>query len=94
MRTQEQKEADEALTAAIEQVLLAYGYPPEGVLANYVVLLERKGWNDDSDPYTGNYLINRDESTASLSQILGMLEYESVRVRKSIWVDDDDASGP
>lgn len=47
MRTPEQKQADEELTAAIEKVMAAYEMPLEGVLSGYVVFTAHQGFEDD-----------------------------------------------
>lgn len=90
-RTSEQKQADEALTAAIEQVMAAYNEIVKGVLSSYIVIAQRKFWNDDGDPLTQTYYIPcEDGASVSASDGLGMVEYIGVRLRKQIWVEDDE----
>lgn len=84
-RTPEQVAADDALTAAIEQVWFAY-YPETGpgILMEYVVLARRRTFDEhDGEPLTAHASMPRD-GEVPLDLLLGMTEYASTRLRKRI----------
>jgi hypothetical protein len=84
-RTQEQIDADDALTAAIEQCWFAY-YPDTepGVLMEYVISARRRSYDEtDGEPLTANALMPRD-GNVPLDTLLGLLDYGATRIRKRI----------
>lgn len=83
-RTPEQIAADDALTAAIEQVWAAY-YPDSepGVLLEYVVAARRRSFDDEGDPLTANAIMPRD-GDVPVDLMLGLTEYVTTRLRKRI----------
>lgn len=83
-RTPEQIAADDALTAAIEQVWAAY-YPDSepGLLCEYVVLARRRSFDDDGQTLTAHASMPRD-GDVPIDLLLGMTEYASTRLRKTI----------
>lgn len=84
-RTDEQKAADEALTAAIEGVALAYGGDAREhpLLTDYVVICVQRGWADDGEPITAVGMFPRDGDVPIHTQ-LGLVEYMAARMRKRI----------
>lgn len=88
-RTPEQVAADDALTAAIEQVLAAYSDSERAwVLSEYVVITAQHRFDDDGDGITAIGCINRD-SDVPLHRMLGLTEYAATRIRKRIADDGD-----
>ena len=83
-RTPEQIAADDALTAAIEQVWTAY-YPDDdkGILLEYVVLARSRQFDDDGDALTSHAMMPRD-GDVPIDLLLGMTEHTSTRLRKRI----------
>ncbi|MEU0081380.1 hypothetical protein ABZY58_26060 [Micromonospora tulbaghiae] len=88
-RTPEQVAADEALTAAIEQALLAYGDSQAYVLTEYVVVTSQQRFDEEGNSITAIGFINRD-GDVPYHRILGLLEYAATRTRKHIATDEDD----
>jgi hypothetical protein len=78
MRTPEQVTADDALTAAIEGVLVAYGWDQTRLLTDYVVCTVRQSWGSDGDQQTEYAYLVRDEALPDY-RIVGLLE--SIRDR-------------
>lgn len=78
-RTDEQKAADEALTAAIERVRAAYlnGAPAGEVLTDYAVVQAWQGWDSDGDPYTITALHPRDGDGVPGYRIIGLLREQT-----------------
>jgi hypothetical protein len=75
-RSDEQKAADEALTAAIQQVRTAY-YPDEGdpgILTDYYVMSAWQGWSEEGEGFTSMMSTPRD-GDLPLYRILGLLDY-------------------
>jgi hypothetical protein len=89
-RTPEQVEADDALTAAIEQVIRVY-YAGEDayVLSEYVVITCQQRYDDDGDGITAIGTMYRDGDVPP-HRALGLLEYARARLKKTI-CDDGDA---
>lgn len=84
-RNPEQIAADAALTDAIERAWFAY-YPDTepGILMEYVVLGRRRSFDeDDGEPLTANAIMPRD-GDVPLELMLGMVEFASTRLRKTI----------
>lgn len=88
-RTPEQVAADQALTAAIEQALQAYGDEQAYVLTEYVVITSQQRFAEDGYGVTAVGLISRD-SDVPLHRMLGLVEYASTRLRRSAASDYDD----
>ncbi|AYF29302.1 hypothetical protein CSH63_17890 [Micromonospora tulbaghiae] len=88
-RTPEQVAADDALTAAIEQVLQAYGDDQAYILTEYVVVTSQQRFDEDGDGITAIGCINRD-SDVPYHRVLGLLEFAATRTRKDIATDDDE----
>jgi hypothetical protein len=82
-RTPEQKAADDALTAAIDAAVEAYGYR-EDVMMNtsYIVLVEQRGWDDDADSLTGVVRLYKDGDMSWIS-ILGLLRAASLAAERT-----------
>ncbi|MEU4570847.1 hypothetical protein [Micromonospora sp. NPDC023956] len=87
-RTPEQIAADDALTAAIEQALAAYGDGVPSVLSEYVVITAQHRFDDDGDSLTAIGCFSRD-SDVPLHRMLGLVEYASTRLRKRAAEDDE-----
>lgn len=90
-RTPEQKAADEALTAAVDAAMLAYGYvEPGSVPVHYMVLVEQRifGKNDDS-PATGLVTLYKDGVMPWVS-ILGLLRAATLRTEHTYAEGDPD----
>lgn len=86
-RTAEQRKADAALTAAIDQVRAAYyGEPEASVLMEYVVVASRQSYADDGEPESEIALMPRD-GNQPLHRLLGLIGYADVRYRKMIGED-------
>ncbi|SBT64235.1 hypothetical protein GA0070622_1205 [Micromonospora sediminicola] len=89
-RTPEQVAADEALTAAIEQALLAYGPGDQAyILTEYVVVTSQQRFDEEGNGITAVGCINRD-SDVPFHRILGLLEYAGTRTRRRIATDDEE----
>lgn len=89
-RTDEQREADDALRAAIERVAAAYEDAASGwVVTEYVTIYSQQGWDADGDQCTavGTAV---DGGTTPIHRLLGLCEYASTRYRKLIATDDYD----
>jgi hypothetical protein len=90
VRTAEQRDADEALTAAIEQVLRAYGEGAwNGVLTEYIVITSQQNFDDDGEGLTAVGSIFRD-GEVPLHRALGLAEYAAARYRKRITTDTEE----
>ncbi|SBT63940.1 hypothetical protein GA0070622_0908 [Micromonospora sediminicola] len=89
-RTPEQVAADQALTAAIEQVLLAYADDGQAwVLTEYVVISAQQRFDDHGHGVTAVGCFNRDDAVP-VHRILGLVEYAATRTRKTIATLDED----
>jgi hypothetical protein len=82
-RTPEQVAADEALTAAIEQALAAYGDGVPSVLSEYVVVTSQHRFDDEGDGLTAVGCLYRDGDVPT-HRALGLIEYAATRMRKEI----------
>lgn len=83
-RTPEQAAADDALTKAIADNIVAY-HGDHGMLGDYVVLWASTALDDDGI-VTPAGLIPRDDSLPLHVQ-LGLLRYGEVRLEKRVWGD-------
>lgn len=81
-RTDEQRAADAALTAAVERVLQAYD-DDAWVLTEYVVITSQHRYDDDGDACTAVGVLMRDDDVP-LHRALGLVEYASVRLRRRV----------
>lgn len=88
-RTPEQVAADQALTAAIEQALQAYGDEQAYVLTEYVVIASQQRFDGHGNGITAVGLISRD-CDVPLHRMIGLIEYASTRLRTSAARDDED----
>lgn len=86
-RTPEQRVADEALTAAIEQTLRAYNGDEPWILTEYVVVTSQHTINDDGEPLTAIGCLHRD-GDIPLHRALGLVEYAATRYRKRATEDE------
>jgi len=87
-RTAGQKAADEALTAAIEQVRAAY-YPGDigqSALADYLVVWSEMHFTDDGDRAVAVGIHARDSDLPPHQQ-LGLVAYADTRIRDTINAD-------
>ncbi|OZF25348.1 hypothetical protein CH296_27830 [Rhodococcus sp. 14-2496-1d] len=87
-RSEEQRDADDALTAAIERVWFAY-YPDTepGILMEYVVNARRRTFDeDDGSPLTSNATMPRD-GNVPLDTLLGLQMYGALRTQAQIQQD-------
>jgi hypothetical protein len=82
-RTPEQVAADDALTAAVEACLAAYGGNPTYVLMEYIVVATSTGWDDDGEQRTAVGVCHRD-GDVPLHRCLGLAEYAATRYRATI----------
>ncbi|HEX6682965.1 MAG TPA: hypothetical protein VF062_09235 [Candidatus Limnocylindrales bacterium] len=83
-RTPEQKAADEALTAAVEQALTAYGSEEQSyVLTEYVVLTAQTRYDEDGDAVTAVGIVYRDGDVPH-HRALGLIDYAATRLRAAI----------
>ena len=88
--TPEQREADAALTAAIEQTLTAYADDGQAwILTEYVVLTAQTRYDDEGDPTTAVGTLFRD-GDVPYHRALGLLDYAATRMRAAITEDGDD----
>lgn len=87
-RTEEQREADDALTDAINRVLVAYhDYDSETpLLTEYLVIATQRGFADDGTGITSTASIPRDNNVP-LHVLLGLTEYAATCYRKRIGED-------
>lgn len=89
-RTQEQKDADDALTEAILACSRAYYQPPESwVMSEYVVVACHQGYTDDGRDQTAIDTIIRDNNVPA-HRVMGLLEAASTRLRANYVAGDDD----
>jgi hypothetical protein len=79
VRTTEQIEADELLTAAIERLTRAYGYHPDGeVNGNWVVVVEQQVLDEESESgIEHSYALLMRGGKLSTMAVVGMLETAS-----------------
>ncbi|MFE5290352.1 hypothetical protein ACFRAQ_35835 [Nocardia sp. NPDC056611] len=90
-RTPEQVEADNVLTAAIEQAMRAHfddGDDP-GLLMDYTVIAARGGIDDDGDRWSSTVTLTRDNNVPSHIQI-GLLDTRLSFLRATLRPADDD----
>jgi hypothetical protein len=83
-RTPEQIAADEALTAAIEQVWRAYDDDPDpGLLLDYTVIAARRGVHDDGETWSSVGAFTRDDNVPTFVQ-MGLLQHRLTRLKQSL----------
>ncbi len=93
-RTPEQREADEALTAAVESVWTAYleleDENDPGLLTDYMVIAVRRGFDEEGDTWSQVARFSRDGQVPEYVQ-LGLLEQaRSAMTTPDIVVVDDE----
>lgn len=88
-RSQEQIEADDNLTKAIDQSLRAYGFESDFILTDYMVIASQVKLDSDGDQNTAYSYLYRD-SDLPLHSILGLLAVARARVTYLIESNDDD----
>lgn len=88
-RTPEETAADDALTAAIEQVIAVY-YPSHDryVLSEYVVVTCQQRFDDNGDSITAIGTMFRDGDVPP-HRALGLIDYAHTRLKKRITDDDE-----
>lgn len=72
-RTEEEKNADENLTDAINQAIRAYGYEEDFILTDYIVIAAQTKLDEDGDSVNAYTYLYRD-SDMPYHKILGLLE--------------------
>ncbi len=83
-RTTEQIAADDALTAAIQQVITVYADDDHAyLLSEYVVALARQRFDDDGQGVTAIGMIFRDGDVPE-HRALGLLEHARIQLRAVI----------
>lgn len=82
-RSAEQRAADDALTAAIEQVNRAYYGDSDRLLTDYVVIFAEQSWDDDGDSITAVGTNPRDGDMA-IYKTIGLLDYGLTRARQRL----------
>jgi hypothetical protein len=86
----EQRAADEALTAAIEQTARAYGSIDQGaVITNWAVLGTGLGADGEGDLYPDFILLPSNGSGMSHNQLIGLIRAAQIRVEKGYMEPDD-----
>jgi hypothetical protein len=90
-RTDEQRQADDALTAAIDTTIRAYYGRDDEVplLTDYFVIGCQRGFDEDGDSVTAIVTLSRD-GVVPAHTLLGLVEYAGTRLRKVIAEDDDE----
>lgn len=82
-RTQEQVEADENLTKAIDMSLRAYGFEDDYIVTDYMVIAAQVKLDSDGDTETAYSYIYRD-SDLPTHVILGLLDIAHARIKGRI----------
>jgi len=90
-RSKEQREADDALTAAADAVHRAYNDDgeAEGIIIKYLLISQRQWWDEDGDSWTMVY-INVKDGEVALNDQLGLCEFASARMRHAIVAADEE----
>jgi len=79
-RTEEQRKADEALSAAIERCIAAYEYSqPGAITTGYMVLVNQRIYQEDGRVDTGVVRMYQD-GTMPWVEILGLLRASTLSV--------------
>lgn len=81
MRSAEQKEADDALTNAIQRVILAYHGEDGRITSEYIVITSQHGWDEHGDGNTAVSMIFRD-CDVPVHRALGLVEFAGACLRK------------
>lgn len=89
MRTAEQKEADDALTEAIEAVDRAYKGDHNRIAAEYMVIASYLSWDDEGDGETALSLIFRD-GDIPFHRAIGLAAYAKAKLLSDITELDDE----
>jgi hypothetical protein len=89
-RTPEQRESDAALTAAIEQSMLAYGWT-DGLLTDYVVVTVQQSFDEDGTMGSSYGSLYRDNGIPYY-RILGLLRAATLTAEHAYLTDERDTS--
>lgn len=84
-RTQEQKEADNALTSAIEAAMKAYGID-WGLLTDYIVVTSQQKFTANGEMITRYTTVHRDSDIPHY-RIIGLLRTATMQVENSFMND-------
>lgn len=89
MSTPEQREANEALNAAVDATLRAYGYTgKELVTAGFVVLVDQRGWEEDGSSVSGVAYLFKD-GDMPWTQAIGLVHAAQFRMEKDFMTEHD-----
>lgn len=99
-RTDAQREADDVLTAAVQQVITAYGLLPEGaIFSDFIAVVEGIKYPNGDDRFDDYHAIvfrdgqmRRSVARGLLGEGLDLLRYSGMVVWES--GDDDEQDGP
>jgi len=83
MRTEEQIAADEALTEAIQQVLIAYDFQQDCVIGDYLIVCAQSRLDGDGEASTAYTHLYRNGDLPAHS-ILGLLDIARVRMQHHV----------
>lgn len=86
-RTDEQRAADEALTAAIARSMQAYEWT-DGLLTDYVIVTVQQSFTDDGDMGTSTGLLYRDNGLPYY-RILGLLQVARLQAEHGFRTEED-----
>lgn len=89
MRTEEQINADNNLTEAINQAIRAYGYEEDFILTDYVIIAAQTKLDADGDSVNAYTYLYRD-SDMPYHKILGLLEVARRRAAYYMMQGEDD----
>jgi len=59
-RTLEQVQADTALTAAVQAAAIVYGFAPDAIVTDYIVILSAQTWDTAGDTTSDEGVLLRD----------------------------------
>lgn len=88
-RTDEQINADENLTKAIEQCIRAYGYEEAFIVTDYMVIAAQTKLDEDGDSINAYTYLYRD-SDMPYHKILGLMEVARRRAAYHMMQGEDD----
>lgn len=88
-RTDEQINADENLTKAIEQCIRAYGYEDAFIVTDYMVIAAQTKLDEDGDSINAYTYLYRD-SDMPYHKILGLMEVARRRAAYHMMQGEDD----
>lgn len=89
-QTKEQKEAYEALTAAVDALHRAHNDgEAQGISIKYLLISQRQWWDEDGDSWTVVDISVKDGEVA-LNDQLGLVEFAAARIRHAIVTAEED----